>query len=272
MLDGRSGIEPACPGDLEPERAARSVKRPVLFIVHQANSCPGYVGVWFRRHGYRLDICRPFAGDPLPETLAGHCGAVIFGGPQSANDGFDYIRREIDWIGVALKEQAPFLGICLGAQMLARHLGARVDHCPHGHVEIGYHPVRATVAGERIGGFPSHVYHWHREGFDLPSGSELLATADGAYPNQAFRYGEAALGVQFHPEITYQLVNRWSGGNPVRLLMRGARPRREHFDDHFVYAARVQRWADQFLARWVGGRLAMHDQPVSPPLQSAVDA
>ena len=81
------------------------------------------------RSAITLDIRRPRFGDPLPETLDGHAGAVIFGGPMSANDPDDYVRREIDWIAVPLREQRPFLGICLGAQMLARQLGARV--APH---------------------------------------------------------------------------------------------------------------------------------------------
>ena len=74
----------------------------------------------------RLDIRRPRFGDPLPETLADHAGAVIFGGPMSANDGDDYIRVETDWVTVPLREAAPLLGLCLGAQMIARHLGAPV--------------------------------------------------------------------------------------------------------------------------------------------------
>ena len=154
-----------------------------------------------------------------------------------------------------MKEEKPFLGICLGAQMLAHHLGARVDHCCHGSVEVGYHPIRTTPDGMRIGHFPERVYQWHREGFDLPKGATLLAAGVNAYPNQAMIYGPAAVGVQFHPEITFAQVNRWSGSNPVRLLLRGARPRHEHLHDHLVHAASVHRWLDQFLHRWVATRL-----------------
>ena len=77
---------------------------------------------WCER-GYHLDIRRPCLGEALPETLAEHDGAVIFGGPMSANDPDDWIAREIDWIGVALKEEKPFLGVCLGAQMLCQAAG-----------------------------------------------------------------------------------------------------------------------------------------------------
>jgi GMP synthase (glutamine-hydrolysing) len=253
MLDGRlPDILTGVP-TTEDEGPPQEAKLPVLLVLHQQHSNPGHVGQWFRRNGYALDIRRHFDGDPLPSTLAAHSGAVIFGGPQSANDRIDYIRREVDWISVPLKEGKPFLGICLGAQMLAHHLGARVDHCPHGRIEVGYHPIRPTQAGLRLG-FPGLVYQWHREGFDLPRDGALLATADGAYPNQAFQYG-SAFGFQFHPEITFIQVNRWSGSNPTRLLMRGALPRQAQIEHHLMEAPRVHRWLDGFLGRWVKGEL-----------------
>ena len=75
---------------------------PVLIVQHQENSTPGRIGNALRALGYQLDIRRPRFGDALPETLSAHAGAVIFGGPMSANDPDDYIRREIDWIAVPL--------------------------------------------------------------------------------------------------------------------------------------------------------------------------
>jgi GMP synthase (glutamine-hydrolysing) len=231
-------------------------KKPVVIVLHMAHANPGHVGRWFRENGYPLDIRRPFEGDPLPTTLKNHTGAVILGGSQSANDNLDYIKQELDWIGVALEEQKPYLGICLGAQMLARHLGAGVDYCNHGCVEIGYHPVQQIDQGRVLGELPGHVYQWHREGFHLPSGATLLATSEGAFENQAFIYGPAALGVQFHPEIMHTQVNRWTGSNPVRLLMRGAHSREKQIASHLMHAPRVHTWLDQMLRRWVDGRLA----------------
>ncbi len=88
-----------------------------------------------------------------------------------------------------LKENKPYLGICLGAQMLAHHLGARVYKHADGHAEVGYYPIRPTEAGrEVVDPWPEQVYQWHREGFDLPNGAELMAEGD-SFPVQAFRYG-----------------------------------------------------------------------------------
>src|SRR5712691_9232248 len=123
---------------------------PVLIILHQEHSTPGRVGLALRNCGIPLDIRRPRYDDPLPETLDDHIGVVIFGGPQSANDQDDFVRREIDWIAVPLKEEKPFLGVCLGAQMLARQLGARVYRHPQGHAEVGYYPIRPTAAGRAV--------------------------------------------------------------------------------------------------------------------------
>ena len=120
---------------------------PVLIVLHQEMSTPGRIGNALRALGLPLDIRRPRFGDPLPETLAHHAGAVIFGGPMSANDSEEYILREIDWIKVPLKEQKPFLGICLGAQMMAKALGGRVER--HTQVELGWFPVELNAEGRQ---------------------------------------------------------------------------------------------------------------------------
>jgi GMP synthase (glutamine-hydrolysing) len=244
-------------GQVPPGRGMGEGRKPALIVLHQENSNPGHVGQWFLRNGHPLDIRKPRFGEPLPETMAGHCGAVIFGGPMSANDADEFIRQEIEWIGVALKEKAPLLGICLGAQMLCRHLGARVDFDPEERAEMGYYPLATAPEGEALGPFPDHVYQWHREGCELPAGARQLATSNGAFPNQAFAYGPAAVGVQFHPEITFVQVHRWTGRSLGRLDMKGARRREEHIADHIVHGPKVQAWLDAFLARWVRAELPL---------------
>jgi len=223
---------------------------PVLLIVHQQHSSPGNVGNWFRANGFPLDIRRPRFGDPLPETLEDHTGAVIFGGPQSANDPDDFIRREIDWIAVALREDKPFLGICLGAQMLALHLGGEVGSHPQGRVEMGYYPITPTSRGARLMDWPAQVYQWHREGFSLPEESVLLAEGEN-FAQQAFSCG-SAFGLQFHPEITDLVMNRWVTRSGYRLVLPGARPGPGHRRDHMIHGPGQRNWLDQFLKIWAG--------------------
>jgi GMP synthase (glutamine-hydrolysing) len=238
-------------------RGAHGHKKPVLLVLHQETSDPGHVGQWFRRHGFPLDIRKPRFGDPLPETMAGHCGAVIFGGPMSANDADEFIRREIEWIGVALEEKAPLLGICLGAQLMAVHLGARVEFDPEERGEMGYYPIETTPEGRAVGPFPDYVYQWHREGCDLPAGTRRLATSGGAFPNQAFACGPAAVALQFHPEITYAQVHRWTARRHAATPVKGAREREEHLEGHIAHAPKVQAWLDGFLGRWVRAELQL---------------
>lgn len=223
--------------------------QPVLIVLHQEHSTPGRIGPYLRDRGFALDVRRPALGDPLPDTLADHSGAIIFGGPMSANDDSEFIKREIDWIKVPLTEGKPFLGICLGAQMLAKHLGSRVGPHPDGKVEVGYYPLCPTRAALRIfPGWPDHVYQWHREGFELPAGSELLAEGE-VFRIQAFRFG-AAFGVQFHPEVTHAMMCRWTTRGHDRMAAPNAKARHEHFADRVVYDPAIRAWLATFLDQW----------------------
>jgi GMP synthase (glutamine-hydrolysing) len=228
---------------------------PVLVVLHQEHSTPGRVGWMLEQRGHALDIRRPRFGDPLPPTLSGHAGAVIFGGPMSANDDDDWLAREIDWIDVPLKEEKPFLGICLGAQMMVRRLGGRVFRHERDEVEIGWYPLAATEIGRRLGTWPSRVYQWHSEGFDLPTGAQLFATGE-RFPNQAIAVGPAAWGLQFHPEVTWAMMNRWTTRAHQRLTLPGAQPRRSHFEGRSLWDGETVGWAETFMDRWLEGRAA----------------
>ncbi|MGL4404226.1 MAG: glutamine amidotransferase [Notoacmeibacter sp.] len=227
-------------------RLAQQEPLPVLVVLHQETSSPGRVGQILQQRGFRLDIRRPVLGDPLPKTLADHYGAIIFGGPMSANDDEDYIRQEIDFCGQALKEDKPFLGICLGAQMLVKQCGGKVAGAACGGVEIGWYPLRATNAGAALMNWPEMVYHFHREGFDLPSGFELLATAD-LYPNQAYRVGNNAWGVQFHGELTEAMMRRWAVKGAHRFDLPNAQNGQAHLEGRLLFDRQLKAWMEQFL-------------------------
>lgn len=224
---------------------------PILVVLHQEHSTPGRIGHLLKTGGYALDVRRPRFGDPLPGTMVDHAGAVVFGGPMSCNDAEEWIRREIDWLKVPLRDDKPLLGICLGAQMLARHIGGKVASDPDGRVEVGYYPIRPTAAGRAVCGvWPDHVYQWHREGCDLPAGAELLAEGD-TFPVQAFRCG-SGYGIQFHPEVTQAMMCRWTVRGHERMLLPGAKPRPAHFHDRAVHDFKIRAWLSLFLDRWIG--------------------
>jgi len=140
-------------------------------------------------------------------------GIVAFGGAMNVDETerFPYLAEERDLVRAAVQRGLPVLGICLGAQLLARALDAPVMRAPVR--EIGFTPIRPTVAGTSdplISCFPDGdlVFHWHEDTFELPRGSELLATGDHV-PMQAFRVGERAWGLQFHLEIDRPEIELW---------------------------------------------------------------
>jgi GMP synthase (glutamine-hydrolysing) len=149
-------------------------------------------------------------GDPL--SLDGCPAVIVMGGPQSANDSHHGLLAELKLIEQAVASRKPVLGICLGAQLIAKALGARVYRNPE--KEIGWAPVYFTEAAARDPVFagldsPTTLFHWHGETFDLPAGAQWLAYS-GKCRHQAFRFGSNVYGVQFHPEITPEMIVDWS--------------------------------------------------------------
>lgn len=233
----------------------RDERKKVLIVLHQGHSTPGRIGAILHAQGARLDIRRPSLGEALPATLDDHDGAIVFGGPMGANDDCDWIKREIDWLATPLREEKPFLGICLGAQMLARQLGARVFTYPDRRGEVGYVPIAPTPAADELcaAAFPRAVYQWHFDGFDLPCGARLLASGGADFPNQAYSFGARAVGLQFHPEVTYQMMCRWTTLGHERLARPGAQPRHGHLDGWFQHDGMVAKWLRAFLSSWLDG-------------------
>ena len=154
----------------------------------------------------------PYAGEPLPSL--DNCDAIIVGGtPVSVNRIHDheYLVDEARWLKEALDLGKPVLGICFGAQLLAKLLGAEVKKNPV--MEIGAYPVRLTSAGDGdplFQGFPKvfPVFHWHGDTFDIPPWGLRLAVGSDCH-NQAFRMG-SAVGLQFHLEATIEDAERWA--------------------------------------------------------------
>ncbi|MEO0390034.1 MAG: gamma-glutamyl-gamma-aminobutyrate hydrolase family protein [Pseudomonadota bacterium] len=190
------------------------MQQRLLCVRHGAGPTDDRVTSWCTLRGVTADIRRPFQGDQCGDLTEDLAGVVVFGGMFDADsEGTNtFLREEYRIIDAALKADVPLLGICQGAQMLARALGAWAGGRDEVH-EFGYYEVSPTEAGQAFLPQPMHFTqaHWHT--FDIPQGAVHLASSD-LYPNQAFRHGKA-LGVQFHPECTIEGFRRWQDGNPA---------------------------------------------------------
>ena len=179
---------------------------PVVVFQHNPSCSIGLLGDVLNAH----KIEWRYAGEdhPGPENAQ---AVVSLGGPMSVNDPLAKLREEERYIVRAISSGVPVLGICLGAQLIARCLGAEVRAM--GRKEIGWRAVNFTDAGARDPlvaglGHEETVFQWHGEEFDLPSGAERLAESS-LCRNQAFRWGSNVYGFQFHPEVTPEIILSW---------------------------------------------------------------
>ena len=220
----------------------------LLVVEHEADAPAGLLDGWAAGRGLTVATVRLHAGDQLPpagmRTGAGDA-AVILGSEQTAyDDAVPWLAAELAHVARLLTAGVPVLGICFGAQVLARVLGARLYRLPQ--PEIGWVRVTSKHSGLAEGPWPS----WHMDGFDLPPGATELAANDVCL--QAFTIGPHA-GVQFHPEATEAIVASW-------LANADPPPGREVTDPFFAGAGLA--WeqssasAQAFFAAWLGGGLA----------------
>jgi GMP synthase (glutamine-hydrolysing) len=187
--------------------------RKLLVFQHSAREPLGLLDPMLRRHGFRIRYVN-FSRQPgLRPDVSRYHGLVVLGGPMNVDqtDRFPHLATEIAAIQEALKRDIPVLGICLGAQLLAAALGAKVR--PHSVREIGWYRLQPTAAARsdrlcRHFDGSQHVFQWHAYTFELPPGAVHLAST-ATCPNQAFRFGDRAYGLQFHLEADEPLIQRW---------------------------------------------------------------
>jgi GMP synthase-like glutamine amidotransferase len=166
---------------------------------------PGSIEPWLLENGVRLSTTRFYEGDSLP-AVEGVDLLIVMGGPMSVNDGgaYAWLEPERQFIRDAIERGKAVLGVCLGAQLIARAMGARVYANPER--EIGWWPIAGvstadTVPAWAMAGTETPVFHWHGETFDLPPGATPLARSAGC-EHQAFQIGRRVVGIQFHLETT----------------------------------------------------------------------
>jgi GMP synthase (glutamine-hydrolysing) len=184
----------------------------VLVLQHIACEPPGVFEDVLRERGAELHRVELDEGEALPDWRE-FDAIVAMGGPMSANDDAElpWLIGERRLIGEAARAGVPFWGVCLGVQLLAASLGARVYPGPA--PEVGILPVALTLDGLTdpvFAGLPRELLtlQWHGDTFDMPHGAVRLAGSPD-YPNQAFRY-ERAYGVQFHLEVSAEMAREWA--------------------------------------------------------------
>ncbi|CAB4345747.1 unannotated protein [freshwater metagenome] len=186
----------------------------LVVVQHLFCESPGAYDTELDRRGVQREVIEIDTGDKLPDWSE-FDGIIAMGGPMSVNDEAEHpwLVEEKRWVAEAVRAGKPFFGACLGVQLLASALGAPVY--PLAEAEVGLLPVIRTqegVADAVIGGLaePLVTLQWHGDTFDLPEGGVLLASSPAA-PNQAFRVGDAAYGIQFHLEVTPEMAEQWAG-------------------------------------------------------------
>lgn len=189
------------------------MKKEILVLKHIAIEGPGSIGE------YLDDTHRPFrvielTRERLDVKEISRAGAVIsLGGPMNVyeEEKYPFLKDELALLERAVQNEIPVVGICLGAQLLARACGAKVKKAEE--KEVGWYRASLTEAGRKdplFKALPSElaVFQWHEDTFDIPTGGALLAVSQTC-KNQAFRYGKNAYGLQFHLEVTADMIKSW---------------------------------------------------------------
>lgn len=191
--------------------------KTVTAIRHVAFEDLGTIAPALEERGFKITYHDAGVSDPGDPSLREAMLLIVLGGPMSVNDSHPYLKTEIEAIQFRLEAARPTLGICLGAQLIAKALGARVYPAPR--PEIGWSTISLSRAGNSspLRTFQNiPVFHWHNEIFDLPPGGIGLASTRTC-PNQAFAIARRALGLQFHPEVTAPGLEEWSANNSAEL-------------------------------------------------------
>jgi len=224
-----------------------------LVLQHLDIEPPALIGEVLEHAGHRLTTVHLDQGEQLPSTYHDIDGILIMGGPQSANDASDYIKAELTWIEGAIKQGIPMLGLCLGAQLMAKAAGAEVFPSPVR--ELGWFPIYHTIETESdplFGQMPDGlaVFQWHGESFSLTDHMTPVAMHPDV-PAQAFRLGKAQYGMQFHIEVSEGIVESWITFGASESAHLGAEGISLLHKDTSLYLESMQSYCRKMVNSWL---------------------
>lgn len=183
--------------------------KPVKIFRHIDCEGPAHLQALLEQRNLPFELVAVDQGQQIDIDPTTAAGLIFMGGSMSVNDPFGWITQEIQLIQSAIKREIPVLGVCLGSQLLAKALGARVYPGAADCMELGWFPVECTAQNEWTVDLPDsfEVFHWHGETFDLPNGATRLFSNE-RYDNQGFAFGPH-LALQFHVEMNSESVREW---------------------------------------------------------------
>jgi len=224
-----------------------------LILQHLDIEPPALIGEALAMAGHQLSTIHIDQGDTLPASNTGFDGIIIMGGPQSANDESDYIKAELSWLKEALNQGLPMLGICLGAQLMAKAAGSNISASPVR--ELGWYPLYQTADSKDDPLFASMpeglaLFQWHGESFSLHDKMTLVATHPDV-PAQAFRLGRGQYGLQFHIEVDASIIETWIAHGESECNHLGIEGISLLHKESTLYLESMQQFCKMMIGNWL---------------------
>ena len=232
--------------------------KKLLVLQHVAHELLGTLNPLLKRAGFRIRYVN-FARHPDAQpSLDGYAGLIVLGGPMSVNDSnrLPHLVTELKLIEEAMRRAVPVLGVCLGAQLIAKTLGA--DVYPNSEKEIGWYDVSPTdeaVSDPLLMELQKteKIFQWHGETFDIPKSTRHLAFSSLCV-NQAFRYGAKVYGFQFHLEVDEPMIHRWlrvAENRKEISSLRGANYLERIYNETPEYMARLTELSERVFGEFI---------------------
>jgi len=228
------------------------MNKEILLISHHQEVELGIMENFFKENNFNINVIKLLDNHIFPSDINNFNGIVILGGAMNVEDTeqFPGLEKELKWLNKIINLKIPIMGICLGAQLIAKSCGAKVGNHKDGIVEVGYKNILSSIVSSEKNVLPKKVYHWHKQGCSLPVNAKLLAY-NSTFEVQSFSIRDKIFGFQFHPEVNKSMILRWNEKSREMLISSGAENKEIQLEDHLKYSNSVKIWFENFLKNWL---------------------